>query len=269
MMTIYTGQLGWHLMALMTFAWLDARSDRWGRAGVWYGLALSIKPFLLILVPLLVLQRRWKALSVTTATTAAAYAVGLLVFGVANHRSWLDCLARTDNWAWLEINASLWGLFSRTFVSNLIFEPAAELPLRLLKLTWLICCGAMGLLTLFIAWRDRSEQRLDRAFALLLVGSVLFCPLGWVYYWWLPAGPLVVLAVRWVRRSDEGSPWRVRLLWLALPGFLCPVPWLHWLQPNALATILLGNIYVWTTLCVWLALVVDGLPHVRWSLRVS
>ena len=55
-MVVCTGNIALLLMLLITLGLADARHGRWGKAGSWLGLALSIKPFLLIFVPYLVLK---------------------------------------------------------------------------------------------------------------------------------------------------------------------------------------------------------------------
>lgn len=61
------------------YAAIQARREAW--AGVWLGL-LSYKPMLLpVLVLVLVAQRRWRALGVAGAVTAAHYALGAAVAG--------------------------------------------------------------------------------------------------------------------------------------------------------------------------------------------
>jgi hypothetical protein len=161
------------------------------------------------------------------------------------------------------MNASLWGVFARSFRPNPFCAPLLEVSSPTLKLAWLALVGLLGLFTLVIAVTDRSPERVDRAFALLMVGSLLFSPLGWVYYLFLPMGPVVTVVASWWRGPATGplAVWRWRLLALALPGLFFPVPWVLPYQASVVGTLVLGDMRTWCLLCVWLALVLDGLPH--------
>ena len=55
---------------------------------------------------------------------------------------------------------------------------------------WPLAAGAVGIVTFAVIARDRSGHATDRAFGLLLVAAQLMSPLGWIYYQWLPAGPI-------------------------------------------------------------------------------
>jgi hypothetical protein len=170
----------------------------------------------------------------------------------------------------MHYNAGLWGVFSKLFRPNPLYVPLVECDPTALRLVWLLLAGSLGLLTLAVAVGDRSPERVDRSFALLLVGSIVFCPLGWTYYLWLPLGPLTALLCSWARRPEPvWRSWRWRLIALVLPAVLVPFWMTAWLQPSAVATVLLGNVYAWSLLALWLALVLDGLPHVRWPLRTA
>jgi hypothetical protein len=99
----------------------------------------------------------------------------------------------------------------------------------------------------------------DRAFAVLLVGALLISPLGWTYYFWLPLGPIALLAHGWWRDRDTASPWSRRLLLASLPGLMFPLFFCDIFQPSLWATLFVGNLYFVSLALVWLALVLDGL----------
>src|SRR5262245_44605653 len=110
-----TGQVSMLLMLAMTLAWLDARRGRWPAAAIWLGLCLSVKPFVAIFVPYLIATRRYRAAAISLATAAAAFMIGLLVFGLQNVQSWARAVAQSADWTWAEMNASLLGFFRRAF----------------------------------------------------------------------------------------------------------------------------------------------------------
>jgi hypothetical protein len=258
---ILTSQLSFLLLVPITLAWIGARRGRWFRCGLWLGIALSVKPFLLLLVPYLALRRRWSAVVGCVAATLVCFALGLVVFGFDSHLSWYRGLNMAVTWAWLPLNASLEGMLQRTFAENLYFVHAATLSTHDLHLLSIVLGAVLALVTLLFAWRDCSPLELDRSFALLLTASVMLCPLGWAYYFWLPLGPTLVLITAWMRK---GAPvgwreiWSRRLFWVAVAGLFCPIQILRLGQPFPLATVLIGNLYFWTILGIWLGLLLDS-----------
>jgi hypothetical protein len=263
---IQHGQLAWLLVLPVGLLWMKARKNHWLWAGAILGVLVSIKAFFLILAPYFLFRKQFRALGLAVLAALCCFAAGVLVFGVDNHRSWLAALAHADDWAWYPKNASLWAALSRTWHDNPLFVCFADLPLPALKLVWLVLGGGMGLLTLLVALADRSPAGLDRAFALLLIGAVLFSPLGWIYYYWLALPPLAAVLVDWQRRSPLGANgglftrrnWRWWFLCLIVPALALPLWSTIWWQPSAVSTLLIGNLYFWIAFAVWLTLIVDG-----------
>ena len=186
-------------MLLMTLVWRDARHGRWTRAGACLGLGMSIKPFLLIFVPYLILSRRWRGPAAAGLTIGSFFLLGLAVFGVENHRSWLQRLSTAHSWAWLPMNASLYGMLSRALTDNPMFNSLARLDDNCIRTIWLCLGIPAGLLALIVS-THRFFGKADRPrFGILLVSALLFSPLGWTYYFWLPLGPIASLAAGWWR----------------------------------------------------------------------
>jgi hypothetical protein len=259
---LLTGHLSFLMFLLLTLAWRDARRGRWTRSAVALALALSVKPFLLMLVPYYVWKRQWRAVGALVGTVGLCFLAGLVVFGVDNSRSWLECLRLADSWAWLHMNASLMGLLTRTFTANLWFANLGPLSPQTITAIWLALGIPLGLLSFAAVAPDSSQRGVDRAFGLLLVGALLLSPLGWTYYFLLALGPIFALAVSWAReRAVADRPrwtWRQKLLVASLPGFCMPTAGLDIGQPSAIFSALFGSIYCWSLLCVWLALAIDG-----------
>lgn len=271
---LVTAHVSFPLMLLMTLAWRDARHGRWTRAGACLGLGMSIKPFLLIFVPYLILSRRWRGAAAAGLTIGSFFLLGLAVFGVENHHSWLQRLSTAHSWAWLPMNASLYGMLSRALTDNPMFNSLARLDDNCIRTIWLCLGIPAGLLALIVSLTDSSEKQTDRAFGILLVSALLFSPLGWTYYFWLPLGPIASLAAGWWRdrlgpigEEREGrSLWCRRLMLASAPGLFFPILLTTWGQPLPLATLLFGSIFFWSLLLVWLALILDGLPQSKHSL---
>src|SRR5438552_5303216 len=68
-----TGQISMLLMLAVTLCWIDARRQRWTAAGIWLGVCISIKPFVLIVLPYLLLTRRFRAAAIAATTAAACF----------------------------------------------------------------------------------------------------------------------------------------------------------------------------------------------------
>lgn len=260
---ILTSQLALLLLAPMTLAWIWARQGRWGLSGCALGLLIAVKPFLLLLVPYLLLRRRWTALAACGAAVLACFGLGVLVFGVANHLSWYGRLELAGDWAWLPMNASLLGAIRRTFADNPLFTEAATWSAMNIQLAFVGLGGAIGLASLAGAARDSKPGEVDRNFALLIVASILLCPLGWAYYFWLPLGPVIAVMHEWRRGSvpvERRQRWGRAVFWIAVAGLFWPVQFNTLGQQSALATVVFANLYFWTAFGIWLGLMMRGRP---------
>lgn len=261
--TMITGQLSLIIFLPVTLAWLSIRSGRWDRGAVILGLTASIKPFLLIFLPYFLLKKRFKAALLATWCSAIPFAIGLLIFGTNNYRSWLDHLRSVD-WAWASMNASIFGMLTRVLSENPTFAVLADIPI-LAILIWSSFAVIAGGITLLFIHHDRSPLHVDRAFFLLLLLAILCSPLGWIYYLFLPLGPATSIMSSWwtkegrAHSSSISSLVRLRntLFWIGLPGYFIPIPLTLWFQPNSWLTLSLGSSYCWSTVLFWIALLVD------------
>ena len=255
---VVTGQLTFLLMLMMTLAWRAARRGHLIAAACWLGVLTSIKPFLAIFGLYFLARRRMLPAVLMGAAAVGPFAAGLAVFGWQAHVSWLNAL-RSANWTWPPMNGSITGFFARALSDAPLFTPVIERP-DLARVFAVVCCGAVAVWSLSRLWAIAGAPRpllslaTDRAFALLLLTSLLLTPLGWVYYLWLPAGPL--LAIRRELMPADRS-WRRWILIAAIPGALCPLiltsPW-----ESAWTTITLGSAYFWLTAALWLAVVLPA-----------
>lgn len=254
-----TGQLSFLLALAVTASWIAARHGRWGLAGTILGLCTSVKPFLLIFAPYLVLTRRWRAVGAAALSGAVWIAAGVAVFGVGSYRSWLAAVGESTEWAWAAMNGSLLAFFSRTFQATPYFAPLTESATALSL--WMPVAALVGAATLAVTLSRRS---IDFGFALTLLAAQLISPLGWVYYLWLAAGPLAA----WVLPRLARAPVRVGEVrwWAGVVVALC-----LWLptevslvgQPHPLATATLGSTHFWGTVLCWGWLLWSGLASLR------
>ena len=258
-----TGQISFILLLPVTLAWIRARGGKWIEAGLYLGLAMSIKPFLAIFLPYLILRRLFVTLGTALCAGAVAFLIGLGVFGWDAHRSWIAGLSAVS-WEWVAMNASVLGFLRRVLAPSLYYEPLFETP-GLIAPLWLLLSGAIGVVSLAVAAADSGDRAVDRGFGLLILAALLISPLGWTYYWWLALGPMVAVVASWADREAQperttfvnAGRWRRVLLLVAVPGLIWPLPATIVFQPSAWATVLPGSAYFWATLALWVALISD------------
>jgi alpha-1,2-mannosyltransferase len=251
-----TGEMSFLLSLPLTLAWAAARRGRWSRAGIYLGLAMSLKLFLLIFIPYFVLRRRLAAAVASCAAASACFVAGTLIFGPGSYWSWLSQLSSVS-WAWRSPNASVLGILTRSLSENPYYTPLAVAPELVVPL-WLPAVGIVGILTLVAVTFDRTESAVDRAFALLLSAAFLISPLGWIYYLWLGLGPFAALALKWRNGGAAAAArWRQRFLILAVPGLVWPHFATFAFQPHAWATLLVASAYFWSMAALWCATVLD------------
>jgi alpha-1,2-mannosyltransferase len=89
---LQTGQFSPMLAVVMTWAWIQGRSARWGRAAVALGLIASLKPFIGLFLLYLLAIRRWRAALAFTAAATIPFAAGIGVLGLEAARSYLSTL---------------------------------------------------------------------------------------------------------------------------------------------------------------------------------
>jgi hypothetical protein len=137
------------------------------------------------------------------------------------------------------MNGSWQAVLARGLAPSPYFQPVL-VARRWISPLWLVGAALIAVLTLLAI---RHSRNVDNVFAATTLASLLVSPLGWVYYLWL-AVPGVI------------GEWRRRIPMAAAIGlFLLAVPLvvLTSFQPSRMATLLLGSVYSWGTLCVWVA----------------
>jgi glycosyl transferase family 87 len=243
-----TIQLNFLLMLPVTAGWLAARRGASVKTGVWLGLAAAMKPFLLLFAPYAAIRRDNRALIAVMAAGAALATIGLGVFGAHAYREWVDQLTRVT-WATHYMNASVFAVAERVIgkmTMSGVSQPAA-LKAALLG----VAIATILALTLAVAPRTRHDEAgIDRAWAVLLLGSLLVSPLGWVYYLWIALWPVAAVighAQPWTRRLP-----RDLLLIPGLAGWLWFRRTALWGQPSVLASATFASMYFWALLALWL-----------------
>ncbi|MEQ1911673.1 MAG: glycosyltransferase family 87 protein [Vicinamibacterales bacterium] len=240
------------LMLPMTLSWLAARRGAWGVSGAWLGVLISVKPFLGLFLPTLVLLRQWRALMTACLAGAACVAVGVVVFGVHSYIEWARAL-RDVSWVWASMNGSMMAIAAKSFAWSPYMTPFAERP-GLVTPLWLAACGVIA------AGSSRAAVRsLDHAFGVTVLASLLISPLGWTYYLWLAMPGCFGL---WQRRMSA-------VTWVGLLLLCVPMFGVSFGQPHPLATLTVGSSYNWGTLALWLGAVTSLEPTGDYGRAIS
>jgi hypothetical protein len=232
------GQWTGALTLLVTAVWLADRRGRHIAAGLWFGLALYAKPFLLVLVPWWAWRRRWSSIAAAAVTAALAASPGALLLGKSSYREWGAALARVY-WFAHPLNASAFGYFDRVLGHPTPFsEPFIAAPLIAVTLSRAFAVTIAAIVVV----RLHKERDPDVTMALLILTALLLSPLGWSYYAVILAGPLAALAVR---RPVRGAP-------LGMLGYvlLC-VPYAVRFRFGPLVSALYGSVYWWSAVALF------------------
>lgn len=227
-MAVRLGQVSWLVALVVTWAWLAARSRRWTAMGIWAGVAIAFKPFLLLALPVLAVKRQWKSLAVCVATIAVCCALSVLCFGRAAFGDWLRNLQGVPDpkYATHFLN-----------VSWVAFLARAGAP-------YWMATALSGVTILLMLWRVGTWDE-DVTWFVLGIVALLACPVGWVYYQPMVLGPVVALAVSGRLRH---------LRWL---GATCLVPALSstLFQGSKVLALTLGSVYFWGLLVAFASVV--------------
>jgi alpha-1,2-mannosyltransferase len=239
--TAATGQFMGLLLLLMTWVWREWRAQRWERAAIGIGIACSMKLFFAPLIGYLLVTRRWRAAGVALASCAACFGVGLLAFGWSEYVAWGRVLTEVS-WPWFPMNTSIVAPFTRYAYAEQAWWYQGLPDTRSAMQIGLLVAAPLALLGGLVAWRDRNHQR---ALLVLLSTILLTFPTGWVYYWWMLAGPIAGL---W-HRSDARRA-ALRLLPVAFLPF-----WWFWPIDSPILAFTIGSAFTWALLAFWIGLI--------------
>jgi hypothetical protein len=226
--TMWFGQMSLFLAIPVTLAWRAHHLQRWNAVGAWMGLAASIKPFLFIVFPYLLLKRQWRAVLWGAALWASSFAVGIAVFGPASLKQWLDA-SRWPSWLSHFHNASY-----QAYVNRVMWEWPGEI----------VATAGSGAGIAATLWLARTRDA-NAAWALLMTGALLWAPLGWVYYEWFLVPPLAALILE--RRLPLPA-------WLFVIPFVWPITGWPVRITGTLLDAQVQSIYFWGLLGLWLIL---------------
>jgi hypothetical protein len=242
---LVTGQLTGLLLLPLVLSWQAWRHGDLRRAGVWLGIAISVKPFLGTFVVWMIWRREWRGVAAAAAAISVMFVMGLSVFGVQAHLDWLASV-RAVSWSWAAMNSSVLAIVTRAVTTTPYHIPFAHLP-ALVNPLWLCAVAGVGVLLV----RSLESASVDDGWGVLMSGTLLISPLGWAYYhWWLlPGLPRLASSALSV------------LLLLPLPvTALTGVP-----QPGPWTSLTIGSAYSWALLWAF----VTAATSIRSSTRRS
>jgi alpha-1,2-mannosyltransferase len=192
-------------LLLLFFERLQRGRDR--TAGVVLAIACGIKVLPVLLLPYLVLKRRWRVLIAAAAAGAFLLTVSVLIVGWRIHWEFLTQIAPQIGYAahsslgfdavYYPENQSLNGFLSR------LFCPGGGCGIAIA-----IACLAAALP---VAWRVGRRREIDGAeLALVSLVLLIVSPITWIHHLVLLHLPAIVLAV-----FVADGRWRPRAWWLA------------------------------------------------------
>ena len=187
------GQVTFVVMALVSGAWMAARSRRERTAGILLGIALNLKLFCGLLVVYFAWQRRWRAAFWAVASTLAVALVPLPWVGSSAYVEYAGLLPSVT-WLSSNWNASFASFFTRVLGGS---ENAPFLNLPAVANGLVMASSAMAVAGL--AWLSRPASTVggtgtfDLGFGLTMIVMLLVSPLGWMYYFPLLALPAHLL----------------------------------------------------------------------------
>jgi len=190
----------------------------WGAAGMVLGVLFKYQPA--VLVPLLLVTRRYRTLGVSAAAGIAVVAIGLIVGGVSPYQRYLFEILPTMRWT-----MPLWNnQVLSAFLLQVLDEPVLSSPVQtgIRAGSLLLMAGILALI-----WRARGVVRLDfgalcAACCALVTWFVIASPLFWAHYYILFA-PFA----GWIWSEGRAGPsWRILSLFI-LASFWFPLSLIH------------------------------------------
>lgn len=249
------GQAYVFLLLVLVAAWWGYRRHRPAALGVALGVALVLKTAGVLLVPMLLVQRRWRAVAWTAGTAAAIVLVSLPWMGIASWHAYLERLLALSSTPSLAVTAyqTLPGLFRHLTTPDAIWNPgpliaAPGLGRALGLLAFIVPAGA----AIYAAIATRCA---DLAFAAALIATLVVSPLSLDYHYPMLLLPTAIL-LTWVAREGDRRSWAVLAIAIILIALDLPYRsdalrdglWAVLAYPKLLGAILLCGLAIFASL---------------------
>jgi Glycosyltransferase family 87 len=188
------GQVSLLLLPLLVGGWRAARDKKTTCAAIFLGVATSLKPFIGLFLFYFLMHKEWRALCVFFATLISCAVFAALFLGLDSYAAYYHACQQIK-WAASSWNVSIYGFLLRLWggiESNAALLPAPGLITYIYPLvTGLFFLAIMQFLRSIIP--NKTEQKVDLDFSLIIVGMLLLSPLGWIYYFPLLSIPILIL----------------------------------------------------------------------------
>ena len=225
--TIVHDQINVAVIVLICWSWLGLRRERAGWPGVPLALAVLLKQSPVILLALLVVERRWRALGTAVATLGAALIVSVVAVPGRAWSDWFEVVRPSLFYGRMPVflfspacpyNQSLNGAVSRLFLDPSCTPTDSVVPIAGRVLAYGLALAIVGLSLAATWWTSRlpSAIRIDRGFALLLPAMFLVSPLAWEHHLVFVLPSLVVACTLVLNRRRPSAVWACLLAVCAL-----------------------------------------------------
>ncbi len=188
--TIIYGQISPVLFLCVTLAWLFARDKKDIEAGLFIGLACTLKLFCGLFLIYFLCLKRFRLFLVSALTFLVTSALAWLVFGTQAYLSYYHSI---QGIFWY---AGTWNVSFHGFFMRLLSNEERNIPLMVVPhlANILTIISSVGILSYLVwMWRREGEAQFDRGFSLVIVSMLLLSPLSWIYYFSLLFIPYLVL----------------------------------------------------------------------------
>jgi alpha-1,2-mannosyltransferase len=272
--TIVHDQVNIAVTVLICLCWLGVRRhDAWW-PGIPLALAVLLKQSPVILIALLALERRWRALFATLTAVVVALVISVVTVSGEAWTEWLEVIRPSLVYGKTPVflfspacpyNQSLNGMVSRLFLAPNCTPTELIVPAAGRTMAYALALGIVGLSFAGIRALRRcpSEIRINRGFALLLPAMFLVSPLSWEHHLVFVLPSVVIALNIVVNRSRSfitlSCLLAVCILGIALPlpidhPFLRHDPWIH-----------LISFRTYTVVLLWVVLLLLSLERPRAS----
>jgi alpha-1,2-mannosyltransferase len=201
------GQINLIVALILLFMVWSLISKRSARAGLFWGLATSIKPYGMMFLPYFIVKKQWTALASGVGVIVFALLVPSIFYGIRGNftvlREWTSTLSQsTPTLLTSHDNVSIIAFWSK-WTQNTAFSPFS---------LWV--AGAMvvalAALVLTMIWKGKKlEEPVALECGLLFMLIPLVSPLGWDYQLLMSVLAVTILVYHFF---DYSRPWQILLV---------------------------------------------------------
>ena len=222
--TLHLGQVNLLLLLCICFAWEALKRNRHALAvAVPLSIAIVLKTYPVLLLPLLVFRRRYVAAAATVALFGVYFAASYFLLPQNVWSEWITKVIP----AGAEAHAGPWNQNIRAFVAralqpNPFSDPLFHMPSLVRPVIITACAVVAGatFLTSLLSWRrPHSPQLIDLQLSLYLFMIFLIAPVSWEHHFVYLLPSLVLVLLLLFSRAVAGH-WR----WI-LALSLCLIAW--------------------------------------------